>query len=81
MTIEYLTLSLEHRRNVACVSLFSRYYNGRYSREIRCLVPDNHIFLRNTHTSRRAYPFMVNCVVNRTMHYRENSCFARTDRL
>ena len=35
--------SLEHRRNVACVSLFYRYYNGRCSQEIRSLVADNHI--------------------------------------
>lgn len=73
--------SLEHRRNVACVSLFYRYYNGRCSREIRGLVPDNHIFLRGTRTSRRAHPFVVDCPVNRTMHYRENSFFARTARL
>ena len=55
--------SLEHRRNVACVSLFSRYYNVRYSREIRGLIPDNHIVLRSTHTSRRAYPFVVDCAL------------------
>ena len=52
---------LEHRGNVACVSLFYLFYNRRCSREIRGLVPDNHIFLRNTHTSRRAHPFMVDC--------------------
>ena len=39
--------SLEHRRNVSCVP------------EIKRLVPDNHIFLRNT--SYRVYPFVVFC--------------------
>ena len=69
---------LEHRRNVACVSLFHRYYNGRCSCEIRSLVPDNHIFLRSTRIFRRAHPFVVDCPVNRTIHYRENLFFART---
>ena len=73
--------SLEHRRNVAFVSLFYRYYNGRNSREIRGLKPDNHIFLRSTHTSRRSHPFLIVFPVNRTVHYRENSFFARTARL
>ena len=67
--------SLEHRRNVAYVSLFCRYYNGSCSREIRALIPDNHIFLRSTRTSCRAQPFIVDCAVNCTMHYRENSFF------
>ena len=72
--------SLDHRRNVARVSLFYRYYNRRYSREIRGLVSGNHIFLRSTCTSRRAHPFVVDCAVNLKMHYRENS-FGRIDRL
>ena len=37
---------LEHRRNMACVSLFYRHYNGRCFREIRSLVLYKHIFLR-----------------------------------
>ena len=65
--------TLEHRRNVACVSLFYRYCNGRCSREIRALIPDNHIFLRSTRTSRRAHPFVLGCVVNLTMHCTENA--------
>ena len=73
--------SLEHRCNVACVSLFYRYYNRKCSRQIRSLIADNQIFLRSTRTSRRAYPFVVDCAVNRTMHYRENSFFARIARL
>ena len=65
-------------RNVAFVSLFYRYRNGRFSREIKGLVPDNPIFLRSTRTSGRAHPFVFHCAVNCTMHYRENSFFART---
>ena len=49
--------------------------------KIRGLVPDNHIFLRSTHTSRRANPFLLDCAVNRTMYFRENSFFARIARL
>ena len=49
--------------------------------EIRGLIPDNHLFLRSTRTSREAHPFVVDCAVNRTRHYRENSFFARTARL
>ena len=60
--------SLENHRNVAYVSLFSRYYNGRYYREIKGLVPENHIFLCSTRTSRRSHPFMIDCTVNLTMH-------------
>ena len=37
--------------------------------------------VRSTRTSRRAHNFVVDCAVNRTMHYRENSFFARTARL
>ena len=62
--------TLEHCRHVACASLFYRYYNGRYTWEIRGLVAVNHIFLRSTRISRRAHTFVVDCPVNRTMHYR-----------
>ena len=69
--------SLQHRRNVACVSLFYRYYNGRFSRELRGLIRDNHIFLYSARTSCRAHLFVVDSAVNRTMHYRGNLFFAR----
>ena len=73
--------SLQHRLNVACVSMFYRYYNVRSSCEVKGLISDNHIFLCSTRTSRRAHSFVLDCAVNRTMHYRENSFFARTARL
>ena len=44
-------------------------------------VLSHRIFLRSTRTSRRAHPFVVDCPVNHTMHYREKSFFARTARL
>ncbi|XP_065363465.1 uncharacterized protein LOC135956806 [Calliphora vicina] len=73
--------SLERRRNVGCVSLFYRYYNGMCSDEIRELVPDTRSFSRNTRSSVRAHPFVVYWSVDRTTHYRENSFFSRTVRM
>ena len=70
--------SLEHCCTVACFSLFYRYYKGRCSREFKGLILDNHIFLRCTRTFRKAHPFVVDCAVNRTIHNKENSFFART---
>ena len=78
MTISNSIDSLERCRNMAYQY---QYYSGRRYREVRCLISDNHIFLRSTCTSRRAHHFVVGCVVNRTMHYTENSYFARTARL
>ena len=46
--------TLEHRCNVACFSLFYRNYKQFYSSEISRLIPENHVFLRNVHLSRRA---------------------------
>ena len=71
--------SWDHRRNVARVSLFYRYYNGRCIREIRGLVPDNHIFLRSIRISRRAHPFMIDyktaqCITGKT-HFHFHSFF------
>ncbi|XP_065365413.1 uncharacterized protein LOC135958439 [Calliphora vicina] len=73
--------SLEHRRNVDCVSLFYRYYNGMCSEEIRELVPDTRSFTRNTRSSARAHPFVFDWSVDSTTHYRENSFFSRTVRM
>ena len=39
---------LEHRCNLACVSLFYRYYSGFWPSKIRRLTPMNHVFLWNT---------------------------------
>ena len=53
--------SLEHRSNVACISLFYRYYNGRCSREIRGLIPNNQIFSHGTRTKSTAQ-----CITGKT---------------
>ena len=46
----------------------------------KVLINDNRVFnstdlleYRRIQTSRRAHPFVVDCAVNRTIHYRENS--------
>ena len=64
--------SLGHHRKVACVSLFSQYYNEKCCHKIRGWFPIITyfyvvvVFLQSTSF----------CAVNRTMHYRENSFFA-----
>ena len=70
--------SLEYRRNVECVSFF---YQDSIMEGVlaRGLVPD--ILGLGTRTSRRAPSFVVDCPVNRTIHYKENSFFARIARL
>ena len=73
--------SLEHRRNVGCISLFYRYYHGKCSSEISELVPSARVFVRSTRLSSRSHPFVVSWPVDRTTHYRENSFFSRTVRM
>ena len=70
-------VSLEHRRNVGCVSLFYRYFNGMCSSDIRGLIPDVRMFVRDTRLSRSSHPFVVEWPAGRTTHYRMNSFFTR----
>ena len=77
----FFILSLEHRCNVACVSLFYRYYNGFCANKIRSLISENHVFLPNTHLSRRTHPYVVDRPVNRILHYGNNSLFSRIIRM
>ena len=62
-TVGYaLASSLEclvHRRNVASLSLFSRYYFGRYSSELVWLVPLPYSRGRSTRYSDRLHDFAV----------------------
>ena len=51
--------SLSHRRNVASLSLFYRYFHGRCSGELRELVPPLKTFLRATRHSSQAHRFSV----------------------
>ena len=50
---------LAHRRNVASLSLFYRYYFGRCSSELTQLVPLPFSCGRSTHYSYRLYDFSV----------------------
>lgn len=65
--------SLEHRRNMGCISLF--HYNRMCSAEIREFVPNTHSFIGNTRSSRRAYLFVTDWSI--TTHYRKKSFFCR----
>ena len=44
---------LSHRRNIASLSLFYRYYHGKCSRELHEMVPNHKKFNRNTRYSSR----------------------------
>ena len=71
---------LAHRRNVASLSLFYRYYFGRYSCELAQLVPLPYSRGRSTHYSGRLHDFSV--TIPRC--YKDvyvNSFFPRTTRL
>ena len=50
---------LAHRRNLACLSLFYRYYFGRCSSELALLVPLPFSRGRSTHYSDRLHDFSV----------------------
>ena len=50
---------LSHRRNVASLSLFYKYYNGRCSKELASLVPSTKIYSRSTRLSIKSHPFTV----------------------
>ena len=51
--------SLHHRRNVASLCLFYRYYNGMCSSELFDLVPPNKVFNRCTRLATNSHPFTV----------------------
>ena len=71
---------LPHRRNVASVSLFYRYYFGRCSSELAQLAPRPYSRGRSTHYSDRLHDFSV--TIPRC--YKDvcvNSLFPRTARL
>ena len=51
--------TLSHRRNVASLCLFYRYYNGMCSSELTNLVPSKKKFSRCTRLSSNSHPFTV----------------------
>ena len=71
---------LAHRRNVASLSLFYRYYFGRCSSELAQLVPLPFSQGRSTRYSDRSYDFSVTFLICYKDVY-VNSFFPRTARL
>ena len=51
--------TLHHRRNVASLCLFYRYYNGRCSSELFDLVPHKKVFNRDTRFASNSHPHNV----------------------
>ena len=72
--------SLAHRRNVASLSLFYRYYFGRCSDELAELVPLPHARNRATRYSNRLHDFVVT-VPRYSKEVYANSFFPRTAKL
>ena len=71
---------LSHRRDVASLSLFYRYYHGKCSRELSSLVPKRYVAARLTRYSNRMHGSAV--VVPPTKKgFCEKSFFPRTSRL
>ena len=50
---------LSHRRNVASLALFYKYYHGRCSNELSSLVPSTKVHGRITRRSGKCHPFTV----------------------
>ena len=79
-TITETITSLEHRRNVSCLSLFYRYFYKQCSVELASCIPPLKQFSRNTRTSRNAHQFNLELNFGRTVKYRD-SFFNRTSRM
>ena len=73
--------SLEHRCNLARISLFYCNYNGFCLSKIRGLIAVNHVFLCNTRLSWQAHLYVLDCPLERKFHDKHNSSFSRTIRL
>lgn len=72
--------TLEHRRSVAVLSLFYRYFHGDCSTEIFNIIPNLATFNYSTRASQTAHPFTVMVDFNRTSKM-YNSFVPRTSRL
>jgi hypothetical protein len=69
--------SLDHRRTVADLSLFYRYYHGRCSAQLAAVIPPRAIFGRHTRQANKAHPYMVKLDTPRTSLH-QSSFFYRT---
>ena len=79
----YSTLQpLSHRRNVASISLFYRYFHGKCSQELHSLVPPNRQFQRQTRFSNDCSKHPHYLHVPKSLHkFHETSFFPRTTKL
>ena len=71
---------LSHRRDVASLCLFYKYFHGRCSAELASLVPPRKDFTLKTRLYDTAHPFTVNLPLI-TKDYRRSSFFPRTSNL
>nr|CAI5831809.1 unnamed protein product [Callosobruchus analis] len=72
--------SLEHRRRVAALSLFYRFYHGRCSRELSQIITPKAVRKKNTREALRAHPYQVEIATPRTSLL-QHSFFWRTSTL
>ena len=71
---------LSHRRDVASLSLFYKYFHGHCSEELASLVPPRKIFTRHTRQAARAHEFTVEEPFI-SKNFRRSSFFPRTSHL
>ena len=69
--------AMSHRRDVASLSLFYKYYYRKCSSELADLVPPKRVTVRSTRFSVQMYRHTVNSPMCRTMFY-QSSFFLRT---
>jgi len=62
--------SLSHRRKVASLSLFYRYFHGQCSKELADLTPATRVFPRKTRLAVNSHPYFVSVPTTRTESYR-----------
>ncbi|VEN47725.1 unnamed protein product [Callosobruchus maculatus] len=72
--------SLEHRRRVAELSLFYRFYHGRCSNELSQIITPQAVRTRETREALRAHPYQVEVLTPRTSLL-QHSFFWRTSTL
>ena len=72
--------SLSHRRLVADLSIFYRYFHGDCSQEIKNIIPDLVRRVRTTRSSTYSHPFQVTLPNPRTLSYK-SSFIPRTSQL
>ena len=71
---------LSHRRDVASLSLFYKYFHGHCSEELASLVPPRKVFTRHTRQAAKAHEFTVEEPFI-SKNFRRSSFFPRTSHL